>query len=272
MSEALAGIATAPFAFRDQPLRKAVENRVGDSMVSEQRGTIAATETGTKSVSTNTEFRPEPEAAAAIAPNDAAHAGASESKILEMLSGHVLGPASIPSQQSMGVPGFDLQGSIPPSRHFFAGGPIDPKPRADLYEEIGWLARRIQVLEGPPGLPPSEALDRLLDRVTGRKSGEIEIEFALNELKKHCRASGVHCLETGEPAKAEAFEALAVRFEGLHAKYLRQTVSTVVFENHRNASDPRFSQQHKAEFKELLAEGVELHALNMSDSSLDFGP
>ncbi len=131
-------------------------------------------------------------------------------------------PASIPSQRRMGTPSLDTQRSFPPSRHSFTGGPGDPKLRTELYEEIGWLARKIQVLEGPPGLPPSEAVDRLLSRLTAQTGGEVGAEFALNELRKHCRASGVHSLETGEPAKAAAFEELAVRFEGLHAKYLSQ--------------------------------------------------
>ena len=197
---------------------------------------------------------------------------ASGSKAAEIPSDQVFTPGYAVSQRSCGIPGLTLQQSFPAERYSLIGGPGDPKQILELSGEIGWLARRIQVLEGPPGLAPSEALDRLLDRVIGRKSGEIEIEFALSELKKHCRASSVHRLETGEPAKAESFEEIAVRFEGLHAKYFRQTASTVTFENYRKATDPRFSQQHKAEFKELLAEGVELHALNSSDSSLDFGP
>jgi hypothetical protein len=179
---------------------------------------------------------------------------------------------TVPSRQSFGIPSLDLQQSFPPERHSPAGGPADLGQRADLYDEIGWLARAIQVLEGPPGLLPGEALDRLLHRITGQTSGEANVEFALNEFKKHCRASGVYRLEIGDPAKAEAFEELAAKFEGLHAKYFRQAASTMTFENYQNASDRRFSQQHKAEFKELLAEGLELHALNSSDESLDFGP
>jgi hypothetical protein len=139
------------------------------------------------------------------------------SKSAELPTAQVLGPASIPSGQRMGTPSLDQQRSFPPSRHSFIGGPDDPKQRADLYEDIGWLAREIQVLEGPPGLLPSEALDRLLDRTTGEKSGGVNVEHALNELKKHCRASGVHNLETGESGKAVAFEGLAVRFEALEA-------------------------------------------------------
>jgi hypothetical protein len=128
-------------------------------------------------------------------------------------------PGYIPSQQRMGVPSVDLPRSFPPSRHSFTGGPVDPKQRADLYEEVGWLAREIQVVEGPGGFPPSEALDRLLDRVTGEKSGELDIEFVLGELKKHCRASGVHRLEIGESDLAARFEELALRLEALEARH-----------------------------------------------------
>jgi hypothetical protein len=61
-------------------------------------------------------------------------------------SAEVLTSGYIPSQQRMGVPSLDPQRSFPPSRHSFIGGPVDPKQRADLYEDIGWLAREIQAL------------------------------------------------------------------------------------------------------------------------------
>jgi hypothetical protein len=105
----------------------------------------------------------------------------------------------------------------------------------------------------------------LLDRTTGEKSGGVNVEHALNELKKHCRAAGVHHLETGEPGKAAAFEGLAVRFEALQNRYFARVPP-------RRAAESQFSERHKAEFRDLLASGVELHALNSSDSNLDFGP
>jgi hypothetical protein len=37
-------------------------------------------------------------------------------------------------------------------------------------------------------------------------------------------------------------------------------------------TDPQFSGQHKAEFRELLAAGIELYAINSHPSQLDFGP
>lgn len=129
-------------------------------------------------------------------------------------------PGSIPSQQSFGVPRLDIQRSFPPSRHSFTGGPSDPKHRSDLYEEIGWLARELQVLEGPPGQSPREATDRLLDRVTGEKSGEVPVENVLDELRKHCRASGLHHLETGEKDLAAALEGLAAQCDALRTRYL----------------------------------------------------
>jgi hypothetical protein len=131
----------------------------------------------------------------------------------------VLTPTSIPSHQRMGTPSLDVQRSFPPSRYSFSGGPFDQKLRADLYEEIGWLAREIQVLEGPPGLPPSDAVDRLLGRLTAQRGGEVDADYALNEMRKHCRASGVHRLETGESSKAAAFEGFAVRIEGLQNRF-----------------------------------------------------
>ena len=42
----------------------------------------------------------------------------------------------------------------------------------------------------------------------------------LSELRKHCRASGVHRLETGEPDLAARFEELAVFSEALESRYL----------------------------------------------------
>jgi uncharacterized protein YukE len=82
-------------------------------------------------------------------------------------------PEAAVSRRSVGTPSVDLQRSFPPTRHSFSGGPADPTQRAGLYKEIGWLTRKIQVVEGPAGLPSSEALDRLLDRVTGEKTGEL---------------------------------------------------------------------------------------------------
>jgi hypothetical protein len=217
--EALAGIATAPFTF------KAVESRAGESIVAllqvpEPNRTVAATEKDPSPTAKNTESPSEPEAAAAIPQNKASDGEAARgSKALDMFANQVVAPGSIPSQLRMGTPGLDVQRSFPPSRHSFTGGPVDPKQKADLDDEIGWLAREIQVLEGPPGLPPGDAIDRLLDCLTGQRAGEVDVDSALNELRKHCRASGVHRLETGEFDKAAAFEGFAVRIEGLQNRF-----------------------------------------------------
>ena len=73
-----------------------------------------------------------------------------------------ISPGYVPSRRSVAAPSLDLQRSFPSSLYSITGGPSDPKQRTDLYEEIGWLARKIQALEGPPILSPSGALDRLL--------------------------------------------------------------------------------------------------------------
>jgi hypothetical protein len=166
----------------------------------------------------------------------------------------------------------DVQRNFPPIRHSLTGGPIDEKSRIDLYDEIGWLARKVQVLEGPSGLSPSEAVDRLLDRVTGRESGEVDVQFAINELRKHCGGSGVHCLEIGEPDKAGAFEEYAGKFESLHARYFSRPASSLASEVLQRTGNERFSQQHRLEFQELLAAKLELRAINSHPESLDFGP
>jgi hypothetical protein len=134
-------------------------------------------------------------------------------------------PEAAVSRRSVGTPSVDLQPSFPPTRHSFSGGPTDPTQRAGLYEEIGWLTRKIQVVEGPAGLPPNEALDRLLDRVTGEKAGELDVEFVHGELKKFCRASGVHRLEIGESDMAAKFEELALRLEALEVRHFGESAA-----------------------------------------------
>ena len=45
----------------------------------------------------------------------------------------------------------------------------------------------------------------------------------LGELKKHCRASGVHRLEIGESDLAAKFEELALRLEALEARHFGES-------------------------------------------------
>jgi hypothetical protein len=68
--------------------------------------------------------------------------------------------------------------------------------------------------------------------------------------------------------KGKALQALAVRFEDLNTKYFGQRSSI----DQQKIENKRFPEHHKTEFKQLLAEGMEVHALNMSAASLDFGP
>jgi hypothetical protein len=145
----------------------------------------------------------------------------SESKPIDS-SEQVISAGYAVSRRNCSTPSLDLQRSCPPGRHVLAGGPTNAKARTDLYHEIGWLARTIQALEGPSSLQPSEALDRLLGRVTGQGFGTWDAEYVLSELKKLCRATSVHRLEIGEVDLAAKFEEIAVRCDARRVQYFGQ--------------------------------------------------
>lgn len=126
-------------------------------------------------------------------------------------------PASIGPMIQFGIPTLEpvvnLEVSHP--KLLLASGQA-PDPR--VLREFVRTVRRLQAWEGPPELCPEDAVDRWLDRITGKGGGDWNLQRVLDMSAERCRDLAVHADEVGEQQRAGGYDKFANRFDSLRAK------------------------------------------------------
>jgi hypothetical protein len=129
-------------------------------------------------------------------------------------------PGSIPSRQSLGNPIVHQELYFPLLQHVMiasARGPRMPH-LATICGEIVRLANRIQATENPE-LPPAEAGDRWLERLSPEPRAIWEVEEVLITSAAFCEDFATHLLRSDKRELALEFDKFAARFKALRAEH-----------------------------------------------------